>query len=52
MLLYKNQNFKDFIQDSTKQIKVGVDTKIQAKYDKVLEDEELQKYLKEKHIKE
>ena len=51
MLLYKNQNFKDFIQDSTKQIKAGVDTKIQAKYDKVLEDEELQRYLKEKHIK-
>lgn len=50
MLVNKNPNFKEFIDDINKQIKVGKEAKIQAKFDKVKSDEEMQKYLKEKDI--
>ncbi|EAI2977904.1 HrgA protein [Campylobacter jejuni] len=50
MLINKNPNFKEFIDDINKQIKVGKEAKIQAKFDKVKSDEEMQKYLKEKDI--
>ena len=52
MLLDKNPNFKHFIQDINKQIKAGIDTKIVANFDDILSDEDMQKYLKEKHIEE
>ena len=47
MLLEKNSDFKTFIEDINKQIKAGFDTEIKAKFDKVFDDEEMQKYLKE-----
>ncbi|WP_297811547.1 HTH domain-containing protein [uncultured Helicobacter sp.] len=50
MLLEKNSDFKTFIEDINKQIKAGFDTEIKAKFDKVFDDEEMQKYLKEKYI--
>ncbi|BEJ70940.1 COG2958 family protein [Campylobacter coli] len=50
MLINKNPNFKEFIDNINKQIKVGKEAKIQAKFDKVKSDEEMQKYLKEKDI--
>lgn len=52
MLLDKNPNFKRFIEDINRQIKAGVDTKIVANFDDVLNDEDMQKYIKEKHIEE
>lgn len=50
MLINKNPNFKEFIDDINKQIKLGSEAKIQAKFDKIKSDEEIQKYLKEKGI--
>lgn len=52
MLLDKNPNFKHFIQDINKQIKAGIDTKIIARFDDILNDEDMQKYLKERYIEE
>lgn len=50
MLLEKNSDFKIFIEDINKQIKAGFDTEIKAKFDKVFDDEEMQKYIEEKLI--
>ncbi|MBX7490836.1 HTH domain-containing protein [Helicobacter turcicus] len=52
MLLDKNADFKNFICDVNKQIKAGVGIEIKADFDKVLDDDGMQKYLKEKHIEE
>ncbi|HDZ5006785.1 TPA: HrgA protein [Campylobacter jejuni] len=52
MLINKNPNFKEFIDDINKQIKVGKEAKIQANFDQVKNDEEMEKYLKEKCILE
>lgn len=43
MLVEKNENFKDFIDDINKQIKVGVEVKIHAKFDEVKNDDQMQK---------
>ncbi|EAL9174871.1 HrgA protein, partial [Campylobacter jejuni] len=48
----KNPNFKEFIDDINKQIKVGKEAKIQANFDEIKSDEEMEKYLKEKCILE
>ena len=45
-LVDSNPNFREFVADINKQIKVGADTKIQACFDEVLEEEALEKYLK------
>ncbi|EPV3091418.1 HTH domain-containing protein [Campylobacter jejuni] len=50
MLINKNPNFKEFIDDINKQIKVGKEAKIQANFDEIKSDEEVEKYLKEKCI--
>ncbi|EAJ8136078.1 HrgA protein [Campylobacter jejuni] len=50
MLINKNPNFKEFIDDINKQIKVGKEAKIQANFDEIKSDEEMEKYLKEKCI--
>ncbi|EHD7757934.1 HrgA protein [Campylobacter jejuni] len=52
MLINKNPNFKEFIDDINKQIKVGKEAKIQANFDEIKSDEEIEKYLKEKCILE
>ncbi|EAH7635881.1 HrgA protein [Campylobacter jejuni] len=52
MLINKNPNFKEFIDDINKQIKVGKEAKIQANFDEIKSDEEMEKYLKEKYILE
>ncbi|EAH4681269.1 HrgA protein [Campylobacter jejuni] len=52
MLINKNPNFKEFIDDINKQIKVGKEAKIQANFDEIKSDEETEKYLKEKCILE
>ncbi|EAI6534958.1 HrgA protein [Campylobacter jejuni] len=52
MLITKNPNFKEFIDDINKQIKVGKEAKIQANFDEIKSDEEMEKYLKEKCILE
>ncbi|EFV4301583.1 HrgA protein [Campylobacter jejuni] len=52
MLINKNPNFKEFIDDINKQIKVGKEAKIQANFDEIKSDEEMEKYLKEKCILE
>ncbi|WP_317362579.1 HTH domain-containing protein [Campylobacter helveticus] len=52
MLVDKNEDFKKFINDINQQIRAGKDAKIQAEFDKVKSDEEMAKYLKEKHILE
>lgn len=52
MLINKNPNFKEFIDDINKQIKVGKEAKIQANFDEIKSDEEVEKYLKEKCILE
>ena len=52
MLIDKNANFKEFIEDINKQVKIGAEATIQANFDKVKSDEEMAKYLKEKHILE
>ncbi|EAL5471488.1 HrgA protein [Campylobacter jejuni] len=52
MLINKNPNFKEFIDDINKQIKVGKEVKIQANFDEIKSDEEMEKYLKEKCILE
>lgn len=46
MLINKNPNFKEFIDDINKQIKVGKEAKIQANFDEIKSDEEMEKYLK------
>ncbi|GAA8231186.1 hypothetical protein HpKG56_05990 [Helicobacter pylori] len=44
-------DFKPFMKDINKQIKKGLDTPIEMKsFDKVLDDEEIQKYIKDKGI--
>lgn len=48
MLVSQNKDFKEFINDINQQIRAGKDAKIQAGFDKVKSDEEMQKYLKEK----
>lgn len=45
-LVDSNPNFREFAADINKQIKAGADTKIQACFDEVLEEEALEKYLK------
>ncbi|EAL3985525.1 HrgA protein [Campylobacter upsaliensis] len=52
MLVDKNEDFKKFINDINQQIRAGKDAKIQAEFDRVKSDEEMAKYLKEKHILE
>ncbi|EAH6867546.1 HrgA protein [Campylobacter upsaliensis] len=52
MLVDKNEDFKKFINDINRQIRAGKDAKIQAEFDRVKSDEEMAKYLKEKHILE
>lgn len=52
MPINKNPNFKEFIDDINKQIKVGKEAKIQANFDEIKSDEEMEKYLKEKCILE
>ncbi|HEG2392141.1 TPA: HrgA protein [Campylobacter jejuni] len=52
MLINKNPNFKEFIDDINKQIKVGKEAKIQANFDEIKSDEEMEKYFKEKCILE
>ncbi|EMF1843873.1 HrgA protein [Campylobacter upsaliensis] len=52
MLVDKNEDFKKFINDINQQIGAGKDAKIQAEFDRVKSDEEMAKYLKEKHILE
>lgn len=52
MLLEKNSDFKTFIEYINKQIKAGFDIEIKAEFDKVFDDEEMQKYVQEKHIGE
>ncbi|HDZ4937113.1 HTH domain-containing protein [Campylobacter jejuni] len=52
MLINKNPNFKEFIDNINKQIKVGKEAKIQANFDEIKSDEEMEKYLKEKCILE
>ncbi|MFV0946552.1 HTH domain-containing protein [Campylobacter jejuni] len=52
MLINKNPNFKEFIDDINKQIKVGKEAKIQANFDEIKSGEEMEKYLKEKCILE
>ncbi|EAJ7039128.1 HrgA protein [Campylobacter jejuni] len=52
MLINKNPNFKEFIDDINKQIKVGKEAKIQANFDEIKSDEKMEKYLKEKCILE
>ncbi|MFQ6342197.1 HTH domain-containing protein [Campylobacter sp. VTCC 70190] len=52
MLVSKNVNFKEFIEDINKQIKIGEEAKIQANFDRVKNGDEMQKYLKEKCILE
>lgn len=52
MLVDKNEDFKKFINDINQQIRAGKDAKIQAEFDKAKSDEEMAKYLKEKHILE
>ncbi|MCR2062304.1 HTH domain-containing protein [Campylobacter helveticus] len=52
MLVDKNEDFKKFINGINQQIRAGKDAKIQAEFDKVKSDEEMAKYLKEKHILE
>ncbi|EAH6837526.1 HrgA protein [Campylobacter jejuni] len=41
MLINKNPNFKEFIDDINKQIKVGKEAKIQANFDEIKSDEEI-----------
>lgn len=43
MLINKNPNFKEFIDDINKQIKVGKEAKIQANFDEIKSDEEMGK---------
>ena len=51
MLINKNKNFKDFIADINKDIKVNDKFRIaKDRYDKVLNEEEFEKYLKDKEI--
>ncbi|WP_441738150.1 hypothetical protein [Helicobacter pylori] len=50
MLLDKSPDFKTFVNDINKQIKAGSDTPIKDHFDKVLDDEEIQKYIKDKGI--
>jgi len=51
MLIEKNKNFKDFIDDVNKDINVTDIHRIaKDKYDKILNDNELEKYVKDKHI--
>lgn len=52
ILLDKNPDFKNFICDINKQIKAGVGIEIKANFDDILDEECVQKYLKEKHIEE
>ena len=52
MIVDKNEDFKKFINDINRQIRAGKDAKIQAEFDRVKSDEEMAKYLKEKHILE
>ncbi|EPO0094801.1 HTH domain-containing protein [Campylobacter upsaliensis] len=52
MLVDKNEDFKKFINGINQQIRAGKDAKIQAEFDRVKSDEEMAKYLKEKHILE
>ncbi|EAI3354119.1 HrgA protein [Campylobacter jejuni] len=46
MLINKNPNFKEFIDDINKQIKVGKEAKIQANFDEIKSDEEMENILK------
>ncbi len=51
MLVEKNKNFKDFIDDVNKDINANDKFRIaKDRYDKILNDDELEKYIKEKHI--
>ncbi len=50
MLLDKSPGFKTFVNDINKQIKAGSDTPIKDHFDEVLNDEAIQKYIKDKGI--
>lgn len=51
MLVRKNKDFKEFIANVNKDIATNDSERIaKAKYDKILNEKELEKYLKEKHI--
>lgn len=51
MLVEKNKNFKDFIDDVNKDINANDKFRIaKDRYDKILNDDGLEKYIKEKHI--
>ncbi|WQS34476.1 hypothetical protein KVF10_00445 [Helicobacter pylori] len=52
MLLDKSPDFETFVNDINKQIKAGSDTPIKDHFDKVLNDEEMQKHIKDKGIKD
>ena len=47
-LLEENSIFKEFIRDITEDIKIG---KAKSKYDKIYDDNEMEKYLRSKNIK-
>ncbi|RDU53664.1 HrgA protein [Helicobacter sp. MIT 00-7814] len=53
VLVRNNSDFKDFINDINRKIKAHYKNigEINLSFDKVLDDDELEKYLKEKHIK-
>ncbi|GAA7171592.1 hypothetical protein ID0408_01280 [Helicobacter pylori] len=51
MLLNKSPNFGSFMENINKQIEKGFDTPIEMKgFDDVLDDKEIQKYIKDKGI--
>ena len=53
VLVRNNSDFKDFINDINRKIKAHYENigEINLSFDKVLDDDKLEKYLKEKHIK-
>lgn len=51
MLVEKNKNFKDFIDDVNKDIKTNDKFRIaKDRYDKILNDDELEKHIKDNKI--
>lgn len=53
MLVEKNKDFKEFIENVNKDIQTNdADRIAKNKYDKILSDEDLQKHIKDKNMKE
>lgn len=51
MLVEKNKNFKDFIDDANKDINTNDKFRIaKDRYDKILNDDELEKHIKDNKI--